>query len=44
MKRILTPIDMAEQPDYIYPPYASTPLRGPKGNLMPRVETLSELT
>ena len=43
-KKILTPIDLAEQPDYIYPPYASTPLRGPKGNLMPRAETLSELT
>ena len=40
----LTAIDRAEHPPYIYPPYASTPKRGPKDLLVPRVETLSELT
>ena len=40
----LRPIERASHPPYIYPPYASTPLRGPKDELLPRVETLSELT
>jgi protocatechuate 3,4-dioxygenase beta subunit len=40
----VTAIDQAEQPPYIYPPYVSTPKRGPKDILLPRVETLSELT
>lgn len=43
-KKILTPLDLAEMPDYIYPPYASTPKRGPNRPMIPRVETLSELT
>ena len=43
-KKILTPLDLAEMPDYIYPPYASTPKRGPSRPMIPRVETLSELT
>ena len=40
----LTALDPVEHPPYIYPPYASTPKRGPKDLLVPRVETLSELT
>ncbi len=46
MSKVLTlnPIDLPDHPPYIYPPYASTPKRGPKDSLLPRVETLSELT
>ncbi|MEM7343823.1 MAG: protocatechuate 3,4-dioxygenase subunit beta [Chloroflexota bacterium] len=40
----VTGIDRSQHPDYVFPPYASTPKRGPKGILLPRVETLSELT
>ena len=40
----LTSLDKASHPPYIYPPYASTPKRGPTEILIPRVETLSELT
>jgi protocatechuate 3,4-dioxygenase beta subunit len=43
-KKILTPIDLPEHPPYIFPGYKSTPKRGVKGVLLPRVETLSELT
>ena len=40
----LTGIDRLVQPAYIYPPYGSTPKRGPDRPMLPRIETLSELT
>jgi protocatechuate 3,4-dioxygenase beta subunit len=36
--------DWTSHPPYIYPDYASTPLRGPKNPLIPIKQTLSELT
>lgn len=38
------PRDWAAHPPYIYPPYRSTPLRGPTRPLVPLRQTLSELT
>jgi protocatechuate 3,4-dioxygenase beta subunit len=40
----VTSIEREIHPPYIYPPYASTLKRGPQDILVPRVETLSELT
>jgi protocatechuate 3,4-dioxygenase beta subunit len=40
----ISPRDWASHPPYIYPDYASTPLRGPKRPLIPLKHTLSELT
>jgi protocatechuate 3,4-dioxygenase beta subunit len=40
----ITPRDWTAHPPYIYPGYASTPLRGPKNPLIPLKHSLSELT
>lgn len=44
MTSVTTPRDWGSHPPYIYPAYASTPLRGPKQPLIPLKHTLSELT
>lgn len=44
MKKILTPIDLPNHPPYLYPDYKSTVTRSPTKPLLPRVQTLSELT
>jgi len=46
MSEIFTmkPRDWSSQPAYVFPPYASTPLRGPTKPLIPLKQTLSELT
>ena len=38
------PRDWASHPPYLYPDYKSTALRGPSRPLVPRKQTLSELT
>lgn len=43
-KKILTPIDLPNHPPYLYPDYKSTVPRSPTKPLLPRVQTLSELT
>ncbi len=40
----IPPRDWSSHPPYIYPDYASTPLRGPKNRLIPLKHSLSELT
>lgn len=40
----ISPRDWASHPDFIHPPYRSTPLRGPTKPLIPIKQTLTELT
>lgn len=40
----LTQIDLPNHPPYLYPPYKSTPSRSPTKPLIPRKQTMSELT